>query len=193
MSRGIDYSGPGSGVNRDPETGIRYGIIGVHDLSHWALDDFEADYGDPHCGHCGGDVVDYDNDVHDEYDHTSCADYACEHCEKVFESGECYGDEARGHILNDEEYQCQLDSSNDVWVFKSPYYTRAGFCSPCAPGACHLSSPCDDGEKVFCLGHDFFENRVAPYPVYSVATGESVLPDADVLRAYPHNDMTKGK
>ena len=177
MSRGIDYSGPGSQANRDPETGIRYGVISRNDLVHWALDDFEPDYGDPTCGHCGGDVVDYDEDVHGEYDHTGYADFACEHCEKVFESGECYGDEPHGWTLDDGDYQCPLDSSNDVWVFKSPYYTRAGFCSPCAPGACHLSSPCDDGERCYCLGHDWFEGGQAPYPVYRVGTGEVVPGD----------------
>jgi len=36
---GLDYSGPGSTANRDPETGIRYGVIAQNSLSSWALDD----------------------------------------------------------------------------------------------------------------------------------------------------------
>jgi hypothetical protein len=83
----------------------------------------------------------------------------------------------------------------DVVVLKSPYFTYAQFCSPCVPGACNLDSPLvtppdgvcgGDGferdwqklrdNRAYCLGHDFFEDGRAPYPVYSVATGELIAP-----------------
>lgn len=48
--------------------------------------------------------------------------------------------------------------------------------APCAPGAGYLSNPCPDGPKTYCFGHDWFENDVAPYPVYRVDTGELVPP-----------------
>lgn len=38
MNKGIDYS-CGSGVNRDKETGIRYGIISQHDVMSEAMED----------------------------------------------------------------------------------------------------------------------------------------------------------
>lgn len=191
MSKGIDYSGPGSTANRDPETNIRYGIISLNDLAHWALDDFEADYGEPCCGHCGGDMEEYDDEKHGEYDSTGCCDYACEHCEKAFGSDESYRDEPIGHALDDGEYRCELDSSNDVWVYRSPYYTRAGFCSPCAPGACSLSNPCPDGERAYCFGHDWFEDGHAPYPVYDVGTGGAVVPEGDGFVPVPYRAYGK--
>jgi len=67
--------------------------------------------------------------------------------------------------------------SGDIFVFKSPFFTRAAFCSPCAPGACYLASPCDDGERAYCFGHEWFEGGEAPYPVYSVKTGLLVEPE----------------
>lgn len=62
-----------------------------------------------------------------------------------------------------------LDS--DLIVTASPYYTMAQFCSPCVPGAGNLDCPCPTGPKTYCLGHDWFEDGIAPYPVYSVETG----------------------
>lgn len=61
----------------------------------------------------------------------------------------------------------------DIFVTLSPYFTRASFCSPCAPGACYLTQPCEDGERAYCLGHEWFEDAT-PYPVYRVDTGEEV-------------------
>src|SRR6185436_8738453 len=55
MSRGIDYSPVGSTVNRDPSTGIRYGIIPLGQLGEFAHESFENRY-DPTCPHCGDDV-----------------------------------------------------------------------------------------------------------------------------------------
>lgn len=75
--------------------------------------------------------------------------------------------------------QTQRDSM-DLWVFKSPFYTYAQFCSPCAPGACHLSHPLSEEalrppqNKCYCLGHDWFEDNKAPYQVFRVDNNEEV-------------------
>lgn len=163
--RGIDYSGPGATCNRDKETGIRYGIISANELPWW-WDSSEPDYGEPHCPYCGAEMDRYP-------DIDECL--KCHH--EIHEMSECYPDESNGNFLDDGEYQAFSDSSNDVWCVKSPYYTRAQFCSPCAPGACSLGSPCQDGEKAYCFGHDWFENKVAPYPVYSVKDDSLVVPE----------------
>lgn len=179
MSRGIDYSGPGAACNRDPESGIRYGVIPIGSLAHWAWEVFEADYGDPRCPKCGGEVVQHDEETHWDYeDHVRslCREHACESCEVIFDTEHVYRNEPLCHNLDGGVYQGRLDPDNDVWVFKSPYYTRAAFCSPCAPGACSLSSSCDDGERAYCFGHDWFEGGVAPYPVYRVDNNEEVRP-----------------
>jgi hypothetical protein len=64
--------------------------------------------------------------------------------------------------------------NTELFVTKSPFYTFTQFCSPCAPGAGNLDNYCEDGARTYCLGHDWFEDGKAPYPVYSVATGELV-------------------
>lgn len=164
--RGIDYSGIGVTCNRDKETGIRYGIIPQNQVGQAWFDSSEPDYGSPHCPYCGHDLKEGKDYVR------------CPKCRKAIrDMGECYPDECNGCSLDDGEYKAFSDDSGDVWVIKSPYYTRAQFCSPCAPGACYLANPCDDGEKAYCFGHDWFDDGKAPYPVYSVETDELVNPE----------------
>lgn len=179
MSRGIDYSGPGSTVNRDPETGIRYGIIPSHALGN-CIEDFELQY-DACCPHCGEELPEDTQFTSrtvkrpgGSFSNVYAAD--CPACGKLIREHEQYSDIPSRQVLDNGEYQGHIDSSGDAWCLKSPYYTRAAFCSPCAPGACHLNNPCDDGERCFCFGHDWFDDGVAPYPVYSVSTNERVEP-----------------
>jgi hypothetical protein len=180
MARGIDY---GMGLsNIDRETGIRFGVINVNELNEWAYEGFEAEYGEG-CPKCGGDVIEYDGDKGEDgaapykpYRKGSCADHMCESCRLILGSDEVCGEDPIGHVLDDGEYKATMGTDGDIFVLKSPYFTRAAFCSPCAPGACHLSSPADDGERAYCFGHDWFEDEKAPYPVFSVATGEQVNP-----------------
>lgn len=185
MGKGIDY-GMGR-TNIDPATGIRYGVIHSGALACEALEDFEADYGPPTCGKCGGDAKDVDDDDAPDFDETEdgapiwkrsrgCEDYYCEDCFRVFDSSDAFGDEPIGHHLGDGEYIASIDSYGDVFITKSPFYTRAQFCSPCAPGAVHLSNPCDDGERGYCFGHDWFDGDAAPYRVFRVNDDTEVLP-----------------
>lgn len=161
---GIDY---GRGVtNIDAATHIRYGVISQHTVGKAWYDNSEDVYDD-----CG--CVPFENG--DETD--ECL------CEPV---GQHY--EAEGYVLAN----C-LDS--DIMVIRAPYYTYAPYCSPCVPGAGNL----DDAERVapkithddngtqtvewrggtqtYCLGHDWFERHIAPYPVFSVETGREVTPE----------------
>lgn len=167
MSRGIDYAPIGSNVNRDSETGIRYGVIPVGRLGEFAHDEFETQYHSA-CPACGED---WPEDLDTPAD--------CPSCGKRVRDGEQCGDEPSGFELDNSEYSASIDSSGDAWWFKSPYFTRAAFCSPCAPGACYLTSPCEDGERAYCPGPEWFDDdNPAPYPIYSVATGELVKPEA---------------
>lgn len=176
MGKGIDY-GLGQ-TNIDHENGIRFGVIPANDIIPEARDDFEMYYGDPSCGHCGNEAVPFEYGAHNEYKRgRGCRDYACETCEIVFDSGEAYPDEPIGENLDDGEYLATVDSHGDIFIMRAPYFTRAQFCSPCAPGACHLSNPVEDGERAYCFGHDWFPDGRAPYPVFSVETGEPVEPE----------------
>lgn len=190
--RGIDYRGRyGKRVNQRGE--YHYGIISVNALAHWIWDEFEADYGRPTCPKCGNDAVDGDSDIdpderregEEDYTrndleykvlHHACGDYACDSCRILFDGEDAFGDEALGHDFVDREYAARIDTSNDCWVFQSPYFTLVQFCSPCAPGAGHLQHPCPTGVRTFCLGPDFFEDGKAPYPIWSVKTGKLVKP-----------------
>ena len=75
-----------------------------------------------------------------------------------------------GWNYSDDGYELTDCLDNDIFVLKSPYYTFAQFCSPCVPGAGNLDNAMPDGVKTYCLGHDWFEEGKAPYPVYSVET-----------------------
>jgi len=90
--------------------------------------------------------------------------------EMEFAEPDCWCYEDEGYVAHSDDY-------GDVFIIESPYYTYAQFCSPCAPGACHLNNPIsekDPNNKCYCFGHEWFENEKAPYPVYSVETDELV-------------------
>jgi len=169
MSKGIDY-GMGK-TNIDHKTGIRYGVIPQNDvLQAWA-DDSEAVYPDPEmieCPECegSGTMADTSGGTPEGF---TCD---CPECEG---SGEVQDDEAyensepTHYEYTQDGYNATCGDDGDIFITKSPYYTRAKFCSPCAPGACYLRDYIEDGEKAYCFGHDWFEDGKAPYPVYRVA------------------------
>lgn len=185
MSKGIDYGGGTTNIDR--KTGIRFGVISMNEVTQAWSDASEPDYGDPACPKCGNPVVEYNDDTHDAYKYVNQrytlslrsqhAEYACEECEVYMNNDDVYGDEPNGYILDNGEYKATQGQDGDIFILSSPYFTRAQFCSPCAPGACYLTNPCDDGERAYCFGHDWFENDEAPYPVYSVKTGRLILPE----------------
>ena len=180
MSKGIDY-GMGT-TNIDKATGIRFGVISQNEVLQSWCDSSESDYGAPTCGHCGNEATaweDLPNDeqpTDDDGDEVDTDDFYCESCKRSFGSDDAYGDEPCGFYLDDGEYKASAGTDGDIFILSSPYFTRAQFCSPCAPGACYLTNPCDDGERAYCFGHDWFDEGKAPYPVYSVATGEIIEP-----------------
>lgn len=122
-----------------------------------------------------------------KHDENSCEDYACDKCKCLIASEDAFGQEAEafyvgtigddGKLVPDSDgyIATQSGGDTDIFIMRSPYYTRARFCSPCAPGACHLENPTEDGERAYCFGHDWFEDELAPYPVYRVDNDEQVL------------------
>ena len=94
-------------------------------------------------------------------------------------------DEPINWYVDDAEYRAESDDNGDIFIIRAPFFTYAQYCSPCAPGACYLPNPLEEPDarnKCYCFGHDWFDSGVAPYPVYSVATGARVEPEkaADV-------------
>lgn len=184
MNYGIDY---GRGItNLNVQTGIRYGVISMHAIDPDALADIELNYGDPTCPKCGSNADNYYDAANRHYEHSSgCKDYVCEQCKYVFDSEYAYPDEPVGMEYNAGGYAVEGHNDGDLFVTKSPYYTYAQFCSPCAPGACHLENAlldcdptCVHGHpRCYALGHEWFENNRAPYRVFKVSDDSEVLPE----------------
>lgn len=182
---GIDYGLGKSNV--DNETGIRFGVISQHSPSPEATDDiyngrnlsFEhyQNQVKANLRAALGDYFSAFKGIRDE----SRLDVAVRDCFEAIEQ-----DIADNYQSDNDAYRYESDgyiietSSLGLYVIKSPYYTFAQFCSPCCPGAGNLDTPCADGPKTYCLGHDWFDDSKAPYPVYSVATGEPVNPQQSI-------------
>jgi len=164
--KGIDY-GMGQS-NIDLETGIRYGIIPSHSIGQAWYDEAEVNYPIA-CPHCGSDM----DEIPDE--ETKCND-----CQETISEDDFMELEPASWFVNGEGYLAeQSRDDSDIFICKSPFYTFAQFCSPCAPGACHLDNPLtspDPYNKCYCFGHDWFEDGKAPYPIYSIETGKLVNP-----------------
>jgi hypothetical protein len=170
---GLDYSGPGSTVNRDAN-GIRYGIIPSNRVSPDALETIYQHGTDE-------DFESFRLAVHDHIKSgikealADSLNLPVEFIERIAEAacdaadddmGDHYqgtGDCAR-YSYEGDGYKLAIDGQGDLWVFASPFVTNAQFCSPCAPGAGYLLNPCDDGPLTYCLGLDWFdEHNPCPY------------------------------
>jgi len=164
---GIDWSDFLRLAYTNPQTGIRYGVIQQREvLQAWA-DRSEAWYGDESETECKCGKVHY-GQIDSEVE--------CE-CGEIFDIEMDENAEALRYYIEDNEYFAECGERGDIYVMRSPYYTYAHLCSPRAPGVCYLMNPLDkpnECNKAYCFGHDWFEDVEAPYPVYSVATGELV-------------------
>jgi len=153
-------------ANIDIKNNIRYGVI-----SQYAVLQAWADGSEPHypnnCPHCGDELPD---DFEEEI-------YPC--CQEEVSDDDIEDIEASSYFIADDTYQAECGESGDIIILKSKYYTFAQFCSPCYPGAGNLPiylSGEPEANKTYCFHHNMFETGIAPYPVYSVETGEVVLP-----------------
>ena len=181
---GIDYGRGMTNINH--KTGIRFGVIPQHEvLQAWA-DSSEAVYPeveDQECPDCDGSGQDPEADAESEGGE----------CDTCGGTGRIDGDdeflEPMGFEYAQEGYRATCGEDGDIFVIESPFYTLAPFCSPCAPGACYLTSGITpekaavdelreqfDGAAAYCFGHDWFEEGRAPYAVYRVDTNELVPP-----------------
>lgn len=189
---GLDYSGPGSTVNRDSETGIRYGVISMNSVMPEAWDDVEYDYGTPQeafkCPNCHEKTM----------AHKWGDDVKCDTCGEEFETEMPDYIEPCGWSYEGDGYAITSCLDNDAMIIKSPFYTYAQFCSPCVPGAGNLDNPFPINPalepklkagrilyrrgaekagfpKVYCLGPDWFDQFApCPYPVIFRVDGKEM-------------------
>lgn len=153
---GIDY---GLGItNTDHETGIRYGILPRSAWPEWMDESLEAVYFHG-CGYCGSELS-------DSFESPG----VCPDCGEHLGDGEDWSQEPIGWRLDSDGYEGHADEQGDLWITKSPYKCKAGFCSPCAPGAVYLTDRADDAWG-YCLGPDWYENsdKAMPYDAVKVA------------------------
>ena len=188
--KGIDYGFGKTNIN--DKTGIRYGVIPQYELPYF-WEDSEPEYGNLICPECEQEtIVDYENELHEDYKPYSkhmCYDYVCKNCKLIFDAEDIFPESPLAWVLDDGKYFAHVYHDDvDIFVEKSPYFTYAQFCSPCAPGAVYLMNPLDDiydadigpsdrNNRGYCFGHNWFESGIAPYPVYDVKTGELVKPE----------------
>lgn len=196
---GIDY-GHGK-TNIDLKTGIRYGIISQHSVNPDAMDDVYR-----------GDNLTYSDAVDDLLEQVEAAlfgilrntamrreqakDVARQAAESLLDDvgGDAVGETDNAiYGYSQDGYELRTTSDNELFVFKSPFYTYARYCSPCVPGAGNLDNatqselenyptdkPCcgdrydpehnmkDYGAKTYCLDNTWFDGGQSPYPFWKV-------------------------
>lgn len=177
---GIDYSLGRSNIDRT--NGIHYGIIPINSEAYEALCDSLEPTDEPTCPKCGNEALDSGDERIPHTDERldweyNGVDFACLACKYTFYSDEAFPDpdesqferyDGAGYLLE------RLGNDGDVFVLKSNFFTYAQYCSPCAPGAGYLLSPCDEGPRTYCLAHDWFYSGKAPYRVFKVIDGSEV-------------------
>ena len=175
---GINYGRLSPEVNVDTKTGIHYGVISVNEIFTTWCEVSEPNYGPPTCPFCGSPAIESPDPAYSNQ-------MECTECIETFSSDSCHPEDP-SYEYNYDGYSMIQDDYNDIFVIKSPFYTYAQYCSPCAPGACHLSFPLSkeaitNGQnRCYCLGHDWFDDNHAPYDVYRV-NDMTYIPPPQVL------------
>ena len=175
--------------NTDPKTGIRYGVIPLHDLDPWfayeefydnsenlAIKEIELEIDElfePIKEFAKERELDKETDIEELKNAIK---------EDVFK----YWDESEDSLLYEHDgYKIQL-IGNDLFIAESPYVTLGPLCSPCAPGAVYL--PDADGKRGFmayCLPKECFEDGKAPYEYITIEEGYNKL----WKQLYPEDNM----
>jgi hypothetical protein len=165
--------------NTDPKTGIRYGVIPLHDLDPWfayeefydnsenlAIKEIELEIDElfePIKEFAKERELDKETDIEELKNAIK---------EDVFK----YWDESEDSLLYEHDgYKIQL-IDRDLFIAESPYVTLGPLCSPCAPGAVYLpSADGKHGHIAYCLPDDCFEDGKAPYEYITIEEGYNKL------------------
>ena len=122
---GIDYGRGMSNLNK--VSGIRYGVISQNEVGQAWYDSSEPNYF-YNCPKCEMEIGHEFLEV-------------CPHCKYEIQDGDFDFIEPISHFLDDGKYLAECGEDGDIFITKSPYFTYAQFCSPCAPGAVYLMTP----------------------------------------------------
>lgn len=168
-------------TNMNPETGIHFGAISLNSLSGDSVGEAESIYPEEVEIDCENESCRTSFNVPLS---SSGESVTCPQCRHTWELSpyefDCIEPIGLDLTANDSDYTTEYSESlNCFFVTKSPFYTFARACSPCAPNAGDLDSPCDSGNglKTYCLGYDFFdEYSPCPYVCYMVKDESRVDP-----------------
>ena len=157
---GIDY-GLGK-ANIDNETGIRYGVIGYNSLNPEALNDIfmegrNLSY-ENYMKETMKEIKDGLEEVLRNYLYGGDPEWIVNHIhENIEESLSEEYEENEDYYLYEKDGYIIETTDLGLYILKSPFITRAMFCSPCCPGAGDLDNPTDNGVLTYCLGRDWFD------------------------------------
>ncbi len=175
--------------NTDPKTGIRYGVIPLHDLDpYFAYEEFYDNSENLAIKEIELEIDELFEPIKEfakerELDkETDIEELKNAIKEDVFENW----DESEDSLLYEHDgYKIQL-IDRDLFIAESPYVTLGPLCSPCAPGAVYL--PDADGKRGFmayCLPKECFEDGKAPYEYITIEEGYNKL----WKQLYPEDNM----
>jgi ribosomal protein L37AE/L43A len=143
-------------VNMNPRTGIHFGVISQHKILQAWADSSEALYV-YYCPKCST-ILKRKSEAK-----------ICSRCRyKIQEHDFDMMEPSIFHYSKEGYWMEQRFDDPDIFVIRSPYYTKCRLCSPCAPNAGDLSAPDDLGVRTYCLAKDWFDENKAPYHIYSV-------------------------
>lgn len=164
-------------MNMNVETGIHYGVIPKNDLFNCAEEFFDH-----------AEDIDYTNNLKEikENIKSSIEDFMFDdNVKEILELvEEHFNENYQGDcaLMRYEKDGFIIKSSNDdcdLFIIKSPYFTLAPFCSPCAMNACYLRDGVKEGEepkgaKAYCLPEDWFsEENPCPYKYWEVKDNDT--------------------
>lgn len=174
-------------ANFDEKTGIRFGVISPHSISHNC--DYDLYEGpnstDPYYESGKKELEEKIDSFFKDIGNLSDEIKESLKDQIITEWFEGYENPDGAMDYSDNEYDLHVSGDNfGIFVMKSPYYTYCRGCSPCAPGAGDLDASFnpDDHElteafnRALCLGSEWFDqDNPIPYRVFRVDNDQEVI------------------
>lgn len=146
-------------TNTNPETGIRYGIISANNIDPDVMQIIWLEGTDLHWQDRAAEIR--DEVMNDE--ECSPDDKDAEIERRLQDESDGWYDDEPVHSF---ELSCPgygvvhgrttwLGGGQLVWIFKSPFLTKAKLCSPCVPNAGDLNNPDVDGYECYDVPNDW--------------------------------------
>lgn len=178
MSKGgIDY---GMGLtNIDPKTGIRFGVVHQNKMGDGFFESVASEYFQG-CPNCGTELSDEQRDKLEAKMKTINGRLKgkCPHCNDYISPDDIHGEEPIGQYIKQDGIEASIDSLGDIFITKSPFYTRGTFCSPCAPGAVSIGpdyqTTNENHPRAYCFPDSWYSDKPKMGNVFRTADDTQV-------------------